>query len=410
MDLANTFHLLSSTGLSGEPYSIDITDEPKIPVYTCFPSNECYGRYDTEDVVGQGTHPSRLHAKTKSIAEFLERLCLFNPRPDLLSGPYMFADNGEFADPGTFSCYSEEQVGNSEAFSDNVRKKAYRWLKCHDYFKDSEIMVPAQVIYLAGVPDDYQILRESISTGAALGHVDESRAFDSGLLEALERDACIHSYLTRKKLSRVTGFHGEIDDLMNYLRRYHLEVYPFVVTNDLGVPTVMTVILDRTEIGPAVSVGSKAAFNYSDAVLSSILESIQCRGYARLMKNVEFPGGLPGEDEITTLRHRLFYWYPRERIEDIGFWLNDHETVEFRKLTKEATARKEALDRLHQRGFHLYVADITLPEIKHAGFHVLKVVIPELHPLYLGEQAKALYSVHHGSIPDDSKLKPHPLT
>ena len=58
----------------------------------------------------------------------------------------------------------------------------------------------------------------------------------------------------------------------------------------------------------------------------------------------------------------------------------------------------------------MFVADITLPEIKEKGFEVLKVIIPELHPLYLDERAKALYSVHYGSIKDNPDLKPHPLT
>jgi hypothetical protein len=60
--------------------------------------------------------------------------------------------------------------------------------------------------------------------------------------------------------------------------------------------------------------------------------------------------------------------------------------------------------------FNVFVADITLPEIKEKGFEVLKVVIPELHPLYLDENAKALYSIHYGQIKEDKTLKPHPFT
>jgi hypothetical protein len=65
---------------------------------------------------------------------------------------------------------------------------------------------------------------------------------------------------------------------------------------------------------------------------------------------------------------------------------------------------------MRRRGYHVFVADMTLPVIKEKGFEAVKVVIPELHPLYLDERAKALFSVHYGSIPDDKTLKPHPLT
>ena len=59
---------------------------------------------------------------------------------------------------------------------------------------------------------------------------------------------------------------------------------------------------------------------------------------------------------------------------------------------------------------NIFIADITIPQIKTNGFEVVKVIIPELHPLYLDEEAKALYSVHHGEIKEDKTLKPHPFT
>ena len=70
----------------------------------------------------------------------------------------------------------------------------------------------------------------------------------------------------------------------------------------------------------------------------------------------------------------------------------------------------DAVGKIRDRGYHLFVADVTLPEIRAEGFEALKVVIPELHPLYLDERAKSLYSAHHGEIQEDGSLKPHPFT
>ncbi len=70
---------------------------------------------------------------------------------------------------------------------------------------------------------------------------------------------------------------------------------------------------------------------------------------------------------------------------------------------------EQAKHAILDRGFHIYVADVTLPELKQAGFEVLRVVVPELHPLYLTEANKMLYSVHHGEIPNDPSLPPHPV-
>jgi len=60
------------------------------------------------------------------------------------------------------------------------------------------------------------------------------------------------------------------------------------------------------------------------------------------------------------------------------------------------------------RFYHLF--PIQIEYIRDSGFQITKVIIPELHPLYLDERAKALYSVHHGLIEEDAGLKPHPFT
>ena len=65
---------------------------------------------------------------------------------------------------------------------------------------------------------------------------------------------------------------------------------------------------------------------------------------------------------------------------------------------------------LSHKGYHIFVADITLPEIRKNGFEAIKVIIPELHPMYLDERAKMLYSIHYGEIKNNINLKPHPLT
>ena len=47
-----------------------------------------------------------------------------------------------------------------------------------------------------------------------------------------------------------------------------------------------------------------------------------------------------------------------------------------------------------EKNYHVYVADITIDELKCVGFEVLKVIIPELHPLYLDERATISYLVY----------------
>ena len=149
---------------------------------------------------------------------------------------------------------------------------------------------------------------------------------------------------------------------------------------------------------------------FKPAIVHALLESIHCRRASRILKEIEFPHAMIHEDEITTMNHRFYYWYPREQIRELSFWLDNKEVISFQELCRKKRTVHHSLRHLQQRGFHILLADMTLPAIKKAGFEVVKVIIPELHPLYLDERAKALYSIHHGTIPDDPTLKPHPLT
>ena len=129
-----------------------------------------------------------------------------------------------------------------------------------------------------------------------------------------------------------------------------------------------------------------------------------------MMKRLQDDKRLPNEKEIDSLENRYLYWSGINRLNDLDFWLNNANTVKYNQLEIQTTNFDQSLKLMKEKGFHVFVSDITLPEIKTGGFEALKVVIPELHPLYLTEEAKALYSQHHGTIKDDKSLKPHPLT
>jgi len=243
-----------------------------------------------------------------------------------------------------------------------------------------------------------------------LGSFGTDMAFNSGLLEVIERDSCISHYLKKTRLAEVTDLPKDLDDLKNYLDRYALQPYIFDVATDLAVPSIMVVTLDYSGIGNAVNVGSKSAFNYKEAILGALLESIQCRRSSRIFGNLMFGQRIPSESELISLEDRFLHWSPKEKIRDIQYLVADAPKVSYRELTTRNTDSSKVVETLFSRGYHLFVADITLPDIRERGFEVLKVVIPELHPLYLDERAKSLYSIHHGEIKDDPTLKPHPIT
>lgn len=411
MDLEETLGLLRAIGLSQvEEEMVLITDEPKIPGYLCSPNEEAEKKFNAKEAFGQGFDLDRTRARVKSVGEYLERLCSFNP----LEEKFFVAEytpNNQFVDPALFCCYSEEQLQDREDSLERSRHQTYRWWPVKELGSDRSVFLPAQLIFLSDqFKDEFPIRRERISTGTAFGPTGENYALKGAFFEVVERDACISAYLTKRELRQIVDLPPELSQLIEYLHRYELYPHVFDVTTDLGIPTVLTTTIDHSGVGCAVAVGSRAECDYESAIRRSLLESIQCRRSGRLMRKERFPDGLPTENEITTMENRFFYWHAVERIKDLDFWLDSPLTVSYLELAKRTISFGNAIEAVQNKGYHLFVADLTIPAIKQHGFETLKVVIPELHPLYLDEHAKALYSVHHGSIKDNQSLKPHPLT
>lgn len=384
-----------------------ITDEPKISSYVCFPSQGIASKYSIpEKAYGQGFDFSEDLAKIKAMAECLERICLFNPiKARLIKAQFR---EKTFVNPLDFCCISQEQA---LIIKDHCLDSEFLWYPVTEFPLERETYVPAQMVFLSHHFDQEFALRgEKISTGAAFGNNGESQnAFMRGFFEVIERDACMYAYLTQNKLRKITNLPKNIQKFFFYLERYALEPAVFDISSDLEIPCVLAVMLDRSGIGDAVNVGAKAGREYTEAILGAIYESLQCRRGSRIHSKLEDDLEDPPIDALQDIETRHKYWRRKERLEDISSWLENYSEVNYYTLSSSREVER-AYSQVLKMGFHIYVADITLPEISEAGFEVKKVIIPELHPLYIDEQSKCLYSTHYGQICSDLKLKPHPFT
>jgi thiazole/oxazole-forming peptide maturase SagD family component len=410
MDIENTLQSLMKIDLFNNLESMPIiTDEPKIPGYLCFPNQLTREEYCVkEDTYGQGFDRNPELAKVKSIAEFLERLMLYNPSRKLLKGKYK--PNTKKVDPGIFCCYSEEQIENREEFLEKIKEQNYKWFPVKDLLNKKVVNIPAQMVFLSDDLNlEFPIRRERISTGAAFGRRGKEQALKNGLLEVIERDSCISKYLKREPLTELKNFDKEINGLIDYLRRYRLETHVFDMTSDLKVPTTMTVTLDYTGIGDAINIGTKSSLDFKDSIIGSILESIQRRNQGRIFRELNKNEKYPNEDEIFSMYDRCRYWEHIDRIKDLDWWIRGSKKRDYKKSKQDKTNLVEIIKTLKNKKYNLFIADIGNRKIKSNGFEVLKVIIPELHPLYLDERAKMLYSEHYKEIKEDLKLKPHPF-
>ncbi len=344
----------------------------------------------------------------KSIGEFLERLALYNPvKKKFIKNKYLEDSD---IDLSIFLHYSNEQMVLQKDLYNKLKTSTYFWSKAKDYLNKREILIPAQLVYLSKIfKDETQIIPEQITTGAAFGN-NFKQVFENGLLEAVERDAFMISYLTKRKINRITDFPKKISDLLNYLNRYYLDIFIFDITTDLNIPTFMSITIDKSSIGPAVSIGTKSGFKIENVIYGAILESVQARRQTRLSKYMSGDKfKFPKDKEIDSMLKRCFYWYPTKMIKYLDFWLKSNKVITFNKIPEYISSLDNGIKQLKDKNYHIFYVDISLNEIKKAGFTAGKVIIPELQPLYLAEESKMLYSVHGGNIKPDRDLKPQPF-
>ena len=392
--------LLAVEGMQTPQPTPLFTDEPKLAVYTA--------RFGARSW-GQGAHPDATIAQLKAAAEALERHCLLTPDDD----DSIVARYGDFEnqiDPADFFCYSLAQAPDRSAALEALRAAPLHWAGVQDCITGKAMLAPREFVYLDGANlEPTRIRRESNSSGAAIGLAGAGEAFPRGLYELIERDAFMTAWLNNNSLPRVGGLIGEAADLASLLDRYRLDCRVFDLRGHLRVPTILALTLDSSGLGPAVTAGLGAAESYDVAIPSAILESISYRRQFRLK---QMSGDIPettDRSQVASVETRIAYWSRLERLAELPAWTAAEPTRAMAELSRVRCPPAQALRNLSNGGHRILEADITRPAAAAAGFEACRVIVPQLHPLFLSESAKALQNARLGAIDGDLNSLPHPF-
>ena len=138
------------------------------------------------------------------------------------------------------------------------------------------------------------------------------------------------------------------------------------------------------------------------------MESNLGYNHIRYVKETRGLDEIKSVSDIDTIAKRSAYWYSTNNIEFIEAWLNTSDTVILKDTNTENNEFEKVLSIIKERDYTLLSVDITPEQLQSTSIKVIKAIIPELHPFYLNEKFKALYSVHAGNIPEEN-LPPQPF-
>lgn len=407
------------TGLLENVYRVNTYyDEPHHYYFSAWPERTFKLKkhtvtFDFDNFISNGiSFKNSEEALLKCLVEFVERFSIFTYSTNQL----LLASSQEIIERNSLSLDL-----NLYPNVKNVFKRKFHWINGYDYLNQNKIMIPAQLVFLnlLETKKEFQ-LTNIISTGTGAG-IDKAMAANHGLLEVVERDCFMTSYLlsyARAKIKLETSKNMQIKKIILNLKRYRLDPYVFDITNDLEIPTYLSIIVDRTGIGPVVSLGLKSNFSCHAAILGSLSEAMITRPrlrYEAAQKKYQFK-----KLSITqTLFQRGLYWYSLDRLDNLNFYLKKSPQQSYPdkelNLSNEDSFQK-ALKILSQKKMHIYGLNLINPVTKATRVQVVKIIIPELQPLFLNENWREIRANRIKSVADYFNLKkykinliPHPF-
>jgi ribosomal protein S12 methylthiotransferase accessory factor len=298
----------------------------------------------------------------------------------------------------------------------------------------SEKLVPAARVFTPYVaPGPAERLLQSTSTGAAC-HVEKAQATLLGLYECIERDAVMIAWLNRLRLPVVDpdGFEdAELAAAVERCRVVDLDVRLLDATMDVGVPTVLAVLVGPLGIVPSVAVGAATRPTMVEAARKALVESAHTFFWIHTRCRVsDLPRFRSDYADVVSLdQHSLLYGDPRMRAK-LGFLIDPAERVapvrgpmrarhvEEVAGSDEMARCREALRRLE---LEAVVVDVTPRDVADLGLAVVRVVVVDLHPLWGGHHVRCLGGERVGDVhvrlgylprslnPAELNADPHPL-
>jgi ribosomal protein S12 methylthiotransferase accessory factor len=343
-------------------------------------------------------HPVREAAEAASIGEALERYsAAFVPSERLVVSS---ADRLSGAvDPERFALFHHTQHADPAfPFRPFRRGTVVSWVDGFALPGATAAYLPAQLAFLtsgrrAAAEDP---IAYTTSSGLACAPTLEE-ALLAGLLEQIERDAVMLAWYDRLCLPLLDWSHDP--ELVRLDARYFaptgLQYSAVDLSVFFGIPTVLGVVHGAPGLLGALGVGAASAPSVGVAWRKALAEAFAVRRWVR-DHALERPGDVarPAIEIQGFDGHTMFYAHPdraaRATFLDSSTDRRDTRDVAPLEGSNVLEHIEAACERLALRGVSAFAVDVTSPDVRSAGFHVVRVLAPELCQLDVIERARFL--------------------
>ncbi|WP_447041560.1 TOMM precursor leader peptide-binding protein [Streptomyces sp. DSM 118878] len=338
---------------------------------------------------------AKKEALNATIGESLERCAAGLYRSSRLRTASYARLGDEAVAPGAFGLFSAEQYASPGfPFAPFTEDTPVRWVRATRWADGAPCWVPASQVYLY-----YRRAKEetpiapSISTGLAAGPT-YADAVLGGLSEIVERDALSISWLhrlpPRPVPEEVVAASPRVGYHLSHAASWRVSFYDLSL--DLTPPVVVAVMDHRGPGGPVLSFGAACRLSPVRAVEKAFLEAAQGLTYVRrLVKTYEGFEAASDFDLVDEFnKHAILYTRHPELRPRAGYLVHPSVPTPCDRPARPAPAADPAaaaddveliVKELAAIGLHTYVVDLTAPDTRRLGVHVVRVLVPGLQHL-----------------------------
>ncbi|MFE2264262.1 YcaO-like family protein [Streptomyces griseosporeus] len=354
---------------------------------------------------GIGRSPSFTASRRTAVLEGLERYTGFHFRPTEGIVEASLADLGARAvDPRTLGYHAEESYARDDfPFAPLGEDEVVRWVPVTPLGDGPARHLPEPALTWVRPPGARKPFFYDTSNGFALGQSPEEATLH-GILEIVERDAFLLTWYRRLLLPELRL--GPADrELRDLLERVEIvtgfRVRLFWAALDTGIPVVLALAQRASASGPCTFVSTGAGLHPRAAAESAVFEvaAILSAVVHSFDENRERALRLAEDFRLvrTMADHSLLGALPTSRQ-----WFDFLDTPDRPELSlAEATAASpvaatldgdldEVRARIEAVGAHVYVADVTTPELRWRGLECTRTFVPGFLPMTFGHDTRRL--------------------
>ncbi|MFD8722629.1 YcaO-like family protein [Streptomyces sp. NPDC059629] len=342
----------------------------------------------TKEVHGTGRSTEADRAWRISVIETLERLANYAAREEFpVSDAASLPTALDLDEVPRCSALELASEGCKLVLPD--KNAPIRWTEGVRVATGERVHIPAVMTRLGLPPLPGERFWAQISTGVAAGGSYEA-ALASGICEVIERDMISVTWHQRLALPRmdpsvVTPSGAR---LLEWCARKYITVHVFDATSEIGVPTVYCVHEAPHDPVAGLLVSAATHLDPATAVEHAVSEGTSLRTALHNAAQQD-----PADRE-TLIKGALFIGAP-DQARALDFLAGRSTAAGFSRgpvpaavPDSDALRLRHLVERCEDAGHPVYAVDLTTPELRTIGLHVVSAVIPSLQPLAFNRHAQ----------------------